>query len=274
MRYFKLWCFLLITGFVAQSSAQETTITSWKGFERHVLKFENREARVVIPKKPLEGTPWVWRARFPEYHAGIDSALVAEGFHVVYINTDHMFGSPEAVQLRNRFYDFIVSKYKFQKKVALHGHSRGGLFTYNWAKKNPKKVACIYVDAPVCDFKSWPAGLGKSDGSKKDWEQLKKAYGFNSNEEAKAYPDNPIDNLELLVKAKVPILHTIGLNDDVVPPTENSILLVNNYIRLGGMATVYPCVEGIQKSKGHHYAIDNPQIVIDFIKKYSISNSN
>jgi hypothetical protein len=34
--------------------------------------------------------------------------------------------------------------------------SRGGLIIYNCAVANPEKVAAIYGDAPVMDFKSWP----------------------------------------------------------------------------------------------------------------------
>lgn len=259
----------LVSAFACAQKTKEELL--WKGFKRINYEFENRDVRIIVPIKAAHGNPWVWRARFPEYHAEIDSALVADGFHVAYINTDNMFGSPEAVEVRNRFYDFIVNTHQLRKKVALHGHSRGGLFTYNWAKTNAEKVACIYVDAPVCDFKSWPAGFGEGDGSARDWKVLKEAYGFKSDEEAKKYSNNPINNLEALVNSKVPILHTISLNDKVVPPKENSIFLANNYISLGGMATVYPCVEGIQKSKGHHYSIDNSKVVLEFIKQHSVS---
>lgn len=246
--------------------------TLWKGFKRLNFEFENREVRLVVPDKALPNNPWVWRARFPEYHAEIDSALVSDGFHVAYINTDNLFGNNQAVSIRNRFYDYNVEHYQLHKKVALHGHSRGGFFTYNWAKTNPEKVACIYVDAPVCDFKSWPAGFGGSKGSVKDWTRLKKEYGFNSDEEAKLFLDNPIDNLEQLAAHKVPVMHTISLEDEVVPPQENTLVLVNRYIKLGGSATVIPCTEGEQKSQGHHYSIDNQKLVVDFIKYYSIND--
>ena len=33
--------------------------------------------------------------------------------------------------------------------------------------ENTDKVFCIYVDAPVCDFKSWPGGKGKGKGKAK-----------------------------------------------------------------------------------------------------------
>jgi len=239
----------------------------WKGFQRIEFQFEGREAHLTLPEKPLPGNPWVWRARFPDYHAEIDSLLLLKGFHVAYVNTDNQFGSPAAVQVWNGFYDYLVKKYQLKSKVALHGHSRGGLFIYNWAKQNAEKIACIYADAVVCDFKSWPAGFGNSEGSKKDWNKLKAEYKFKTNDEAKVYKNNPIDNLEHLVAAGVPILHTISLNDKVVPPEENTLVLVNNYIRLGGTATVSPCSSGVQKSKGHHYQIDDPDMVVDFILK-------
>ena len=59
----------------------------------------------------------------------------------------------KAVQRWNSFYKRMV-KAGFNKKVALEGMSRGGLIVYNWAAQNPEKVACIYADAPVMDFKS------------------------------------------------------------------------------------------------------------------------
>jgi sialidase-1 len=199
----------------------------------------------------------------------MDSILLSEGFHVVYVNTDNMFGSPDAVEVWNRFYSFLTTKMQLNKKVALEGVSRGGLFVYNWAKQNPDKVNCIYAEAPVCDFKSWPGGFGKGKGSEADWERLKKEYGFTSDEEAKNYADNPVDNLNELALAKVPILHMIGLNDEVVPPEENTLTLVHRYIKLGGPATVIPCTEGKQDLFGHHFPIETPRLGADFIKYYT-----
>jgi len=246
--------------------------TLWKGFDHYDFQFEQRDTRLIVPNHPLPGNPWIWRARFPDWHTEADSILVTEGFHIVYINTDNKFGSPDAVAIWDRLYKHVVEVYKLQKEVALVGVSRGGLFVYNWAKKNPEKVACIYAEAPVCDFKSWPAGFGTGKPSPKDWENLKKEYGFNSDEEARAYSNNPIDNLEALAREKIPVLHMIGLDDKIVPPNENTFPLINEYIRLGGIATVVPCTEGIQKLDGHHFPIETPRIVADFIKYHSLQN--
>lgn len=274
MKNKRCFYFLFLTSFIfslsfGQTKTNEIQQTTWKGYKRFNFNIEDKEAHLTRPENPLPGNPWLWRARFPNYHAEIDSMLLAKGFHVAYINTDNQFGSPKAVAAWNKFYTHLTSTYKLQAKVALYGHSRGGLFIYNWAKKNAEKIACIYGDAVVCDFKSWPAGLGDSKGAKKEWNVLKIEYGFKNDEEAKAYQDNPIDNLDKLAQANVPILHTISLMDKVVPPEENSLKLAHRYIRLGGTATVSPCSSGIQKSRGHHYDIDDPEMVVDFIIRNS-----
>jgi sialidase-1 len=97
---------------------------------------------------------------------------------------------------------------------------------------------------------------------------LKTAYGFSSDEEALAYKDYPIDNLEALALAKVPLLHMIGLNDEVVPPDENTYILIDRYIKLGGPATVIPCTEGKQELFGNHFPIEIQRQGTDYTRLY------
>lgn len=243
--------------------------STWKGFDRYDFTFDGKSARIIKPAKALKGKPWVWRARFFGWHFEMDSILVSEGYHLVYINTNDQFGSPKAIKTWDRFYKYLEKAHHFNRQVALEGVSRGGLFIYNWAKKYPERVCCIYAEAPVCDFKSWPAGFGASEGSSKSWDLLKTEYGFKSDEEAKGFMDNPINNLESLAKEKVPVLHMISLTDSIVPPEENSLILVNNYLRMGGVITVIPCSKGKQTLHGHHFPIEEPRIGADFIKYYT-----
>lgn len=241
-----------------------TTTELWKGFEKEVFTFEGREAWIVKPPKPLEGNPWVWKAYFPDWHTTVDSILLSRGFHLAYINTNDMFGSPEAMKIWDRYYEFLVKQKGFAPKAALEGISRGGLYVYGWAKRNPLNVSCIYAEAPVCDFKSWPGGKLSSAGADSEWKLLLKKYGF-SEEQALKYDDNPKENLQGLAACKVPILHSIGLNDKIVPPEENSYLLMNNYVRQGGIATIYPMTHGKQELEGHHFPIETPEKIADFI---------
>jgi sialidase-1 len=171
------------------------------------------------------------------------------------------------------FYDYLTAQKHFASKVALEGVSRGGLYVYGWAKRNPVKVSCIYVEAPVCDFTSWPGGKGKGIGSSTEWKKLLNVYGFTE-EQALKFDDQPKDNLQALASFKVPILHAIGLKDSIVPPEENSFVLVNNYMRYGGPATVIPMTRGKQELQGHHFEIEHPQTIADFIDRNSVPVSH
>ncbi|QZE12990.1 SGNH/GDSL hydrolase family protein [Halosquirtibacter laminarini] len=259
----------------------KNTDQKWKGYNRTNLSLEiefkekgktyqeTYQARIVTPKKVLKGNPWVWRARFPDWHTEMDRILLDQGYQIAFVNTNNMLGSPKAVQVWNAFYKEIRKKFNLSEKVALEAVSRGGLFAYNWAKINPQKVSCIYAEAPVCDFKSWPKGDGIGRGDKGTWERLKKEYRFKNDKKAKAYTNIPLNGLEALADNKVPILHMIGLKDMIVPPTENTIPLVNKYIKLGGPATVIPCTKGKQNLEGHHFEIETPQIGADFIQNHT-----
>jgi len=240
--------------------------STWHGFTRYDFQIDRRNAHIIVPSKAAPGKPWIWRARFPEWHYQMDSILIRKGFHVVYVNTDGMFGSPKAMEVWNNFYNYLTSQYGFNKKVALEGVSRGGLFVFNFAKRWPERVSSIYAEAPVCDFKSWPGGKGSGDGDPASWKQLMEVYGFATEKEALDYADNPIDNLEKLAAAKVPLFFSIGLHDSIVPPDENTYILANKYIRLGGPATIYPNTLGKQTLKGHHFPIDDLNAVANFIR--------
>ena len=145
----------------------------------------------------------------------------------------------------------------------LEGMSRGGLFAFNWAAHRPQNVAGVYVDAPVCDFKSWPGGKGKGPGSAGDWQRLLKVHGFKNEDEALAWKLNPVDNLEPLAKAKVPIFAVIGAADEVVPVEENIDLLEKRLKELGGS------IEVIRKPGGKHHphSLPDPAPIVDFAVK-------
>lgn len=240
--------------------------TTWHGFTKYDFQIDRRNARIVVPDKAAPGNPWVWRARFPDWHYQMDSILIRKGFHVVYIDTDELLGSPGCVDIWNNFYNYLTTQYGLNPKVALEGVSRGGLYIFNFAKKYPERIACIYAEAPVCDFKSWPGGKGAGKGDADSWKLLQKAYNFKTEQEAIDYKDNPIDNLDKLAATKVPLLFQIGLHDSIVPPEENTYKLANTYIRLGGPAMIYPNTLGKQSLQGHHFPIDDVKGSADFIR--------
>jgi fermentation-respiration switch protein FrsA (DUF1100 family) len=146
------------------------------------------------------------------------------------------------------------------KKVALEGMSRGGLIIYNWAKKNPAKTLCIYADAPVLHFESWPGGKGKGKGSKGTWEKCLQVYGLTENG-AKTFRGLPLYGLEGLAKERTPLLHVVGQADTVVPVEENTDLLEESYQALGGSIKVIR-----KQGVGHHpHSLKDPEPIVSFI---------
>jgi len=249
------------------SSAKKT---SWHGYDQSRFTVEGRACYLVVPKQPAHGRPWVWRARFPDYHPEIDIALLGKGFHIAYLDVAAMFGSPAAVAYGNHFYKQLTDQYHLSKKPVLEGVSRGGLFIYNWAAANPDKVACIYADKPVMDFKSWPGGKGNGLGSPRDWQKCLKAYGLTE-QQALAYHHNPIDHVPALVKARIPILHIVSRSDHVVPPGENTDLArMRVPEKLRRLFRVMSVRKGTVKSHGHHFKHPNPSRVVSFIVQQTV----
>jgi sialidase-1 len=246
---------------------------TWKGFERVSFKIGKHDAYYVKPQKALEGKPWIWRASFPDWHTDMDSILLTKGYHVAFVHVDDEYGSPYAMQIWDKTYNYLTDSCDFAPKVALEGVSRGGLYVYGWAKRNPDKVACIYNEAPVCDIKSWPGGKGKSSGNKDNWAQYLQIFKMTE-AGALAFKDNPIDDLEGLASFKVPILHVISNSDKIVPNDENTYPLVQRYTALGGPATIYPVTDGPQNLEGHHFPINKADEWADFILKTRILLKN
>ena len=244
--------------------ADSVKYSDWLGFKRAEFTVNGRKAIIISPKKAASGKPWIWRTEFFGHEPQGDSMLAAKGFHVVYLNVEDMYGAPKALDHMDRFYEWVRKHKKLEKKVVLEGFSRGGLFAMNWAARNPEKTSCIYLDAPVCDFKRWPGD--KKEEFAEDWNKLKKAYGFQSDEEAYAYQYNPLDNLSPIAKFKIPILSVCGTADHLVELAKNSGLMKTRYEALGGKMDII-AKEGV----GHHpHSLKDPTPIVEFILKNRI----
>ena len=235
--------------------------SDWYGCERYDFVFNGRNAIIVTPKNPLKGNPWIWRPEFFGAFDQADRALLEKGFVLANIDMDNNFDSPTAMEVMDKFYDYLTFNYELSAKTTLFGFSRGGLYSLNWSARHPDNVACIYLDAPVCDFKSWPAGFGKGIGSSDDWSRLKQFYGFKNDQEALVYKFNPIDNLKPLVKDKIPILSVCGGTHKTVPYPENTAILKENYDSLGGSIRVI-----VKPDCDHHpHSLTDPAPIVDFV---------
>lgn len=241
-------------------SAGETIKSTWQKFELHDFAVDGRKCLVVLPKEAGAERRWIWRTEFFGHEPQGDLALLEKGWHVVYMDVQNMYGAPKALDHMDKFYEHLMREYKLSARTVLEGFSRGGLFAFNWAARHPERVAAIYGDAPVCDFKSWPGGKGKGKGSAGDWKRLLDVYGFTE-EQALGYKLNPIDNLEPLAKGKVALLLVCGDADKVVPYEENSKLIEERYKALGGEVKVI-----LKPGVDHHpHSLKDPGAIVEFL---------
>ncbi len=238
----------------------------WQGFERQHFKIQGRSAWIVVPLKAAEGRPWIWRARFPGFHAEMDQQLVGHGFHVGYVDVAGLFGASDAMKKGDAFYHHVTQRYQLSRQPVLEGVSRGGLFVYHWAMRHPDWVSAIYCDTPVCDPRSWPGGEGKGMGSARDWDRFMKVNDL-SPETLHAYRAPIFKNYELLVRFQIPIMHIISENDRIVPPGENTLKLKQYLHKSGHFMQLIRVKEGTPESHGHHFTHPEPDRVVRFIRR-------
>jgi lysophospholipase L1-like esterase len=233
---------------------------SYHGFRQYDFKHNDIACRVAVPKVSAKGVPWVWRGYYWGHQPQFDIAMLERGWHVVYCSVANMFGSPEAVERWNGFYDHL-QPLGFGAKPVLEGMSRGGMIIHNFAIAHPDKVGGVIGDNAVMDLRSWPGDFNKPDqGHAPLWNDVLKVYGFADDAEARAYTKYPIDQLDVLKNAKVPLMYLVGDNDPVVPADANGLLAEK---RLGDYATVIR-----KKGYGHHpHSLPDPGPIVDFALK-------
>lgn len=229
------------------------------GYTCTSFDFEGNAAKIVQPKKAAKGNPWIWRARFWGHEPQLDIAMLERGYHIVYCEVSERFGNAEAVEIWNRFYQFLQHS-GLQSKAIMEGMSRGGVYIYNWTLRYPDRVSAVYADAPVLDFKSWPGGKGKGKGSPENWEIFKQMYQLTERQ-ALDFKQSPLDKATEIGALKIPAIHVVGDKDDIVPPEENSLPFAKAVIAAGGN------LEIIHKpTVGHHpHSLPDPTPIVEFL---------
>lgn len=231
---------LLLVGLVSSASTARAVddpapVTKTLPLPGEVFAVEGHAAFVILPAPEARAPrqPWVWYAPTLPGLPGPEEVwmfrkFLAAGVAVAGIDVGESFGSPEGRRLYQAFYHELTGKRQFGSRPCLLARSRGGLMLYNWAVEHPRQVAGIAGIYPVCDLRSYP-GLDRAAG----------AYGLTPEGLAEVLTQhNPVDRVEPLAKAGVPVFHLHGDQDTVVPLEANSAALAANYRRSGGPMTL------------------------------------
>ena len=196
----------------------------------------------LIPAKAdpyAKAKPWVWYAPTLPNLPGPEERWMFEKFRaagvaVAGIDAGESYGSPAGNKVFDTLYAAMTAR-GYSAKPVLLGRSRGGLMTLSWAAANPDKVGGFAGIYPVCDLASYP-GVERAAG----------AFDMKADElKTRLKEFNPVDRLEGLAKARVPLFAIHGDADKVVPLEANSGRVKERYAALGApMTLVVPPQQG------------------------------
>ena len=230
-----------------------------------VFLVQTRTAFVILPpaKPANRPIPWVWYApTLPGLPGGAEKWMFERftraGIAIAGIDVGESYGSPDGRALYSAFYGELTRNRGFAPRAVMLGRSRGGLMTLSWAVENADKVAGFAGIYPVCNLASYPGAAKASAAYRMTPEELS----------ARLAEHNPIDRLDALAKAGVPLFAIQGDSDQAVPLAANSGEMRKRYDALGGkMQLIVPPGQGHNMWAGFFQC----QELVDFVLARAIS---
>lgn len=238
------------------------TGSTWNGFKRIDFLFEGREASLVFPNRENEDKNWLLKTEYFYAFPNFEIEMLDRGWHLAYIKNITRWCLDEDLDLKRRFADFLSAEYGLYQKCVPVGMSCGGLIAVKFAAKYPEYVSALYLDAPVMNFLSCPAGLGKAGDDMMP--EFTRATGMDLSQLI-CYREHPIDKMHLLLEHDIPIVLIYGDSDDVVPYEENGAILEKYYREKGGVIVAIG-----KENCGHHpHGLTDNTPIIEFVEKFS-----
>lgn len=232
----------------------------WNGFKRIDFKFEEKEAILIFPEKPNNEKNWLFKTEYFGAFPDFEIEMVRKGWHLAYIKNTTRWCLDEDIERKKRFIEFLSSEYGLCEKCVPVGMSCGGLIACKFTAKYPKYIQALYLDAPVMNFLSCPAGIGKAHDDM--MQEFMDATGLNIVDLIN-YRENPVDKMDILLRNNIPVIMVCGDSDDVVPYDENGEILEKYYKNNNGNIVVIK-----KENCGHHpHGLSDNKPIIDFIEK-------
>ena len=241
-------------------------INEWNGFRAEQFMFDGHLATVVFPEEDKKCGGLVlkteYQHHFPE---AAEIPLLKLGYHVCFIENENRFGQPSDLDRKARFVRYLQEKYGLRKKCVPVGFSCGGMIGLYFAERYPELVSCLYIDAPVVNFMSWPCHFGQ-ENPKPGLSEILPALGLKNLAELMAYRKMPLDKIPSLIEKKIPLVMASGDSDTTVPYDENGLFVERAYKEADLPIEVY-----IKPGGNHHpHGIPDPTPIVDFILRYDI----
>lgn len=233
----------------------------WNGFKKTEFEFEGKQAIIVFPADSNKKNICMLKTEYFGAFPSFETEMLGRGYHLAYLQNETRWCLDEDLHRKHRFAEFLSHKYGLSQRLIPVGMSCGGMIAVKFAALYPQNVSAMFIDAPVINLLSCPAGLGDSDGSMFD--EFKKASGMTL-KQLIAYRNHPLDNIDKLIKNKIPVFMVCGDADTVVPYDENGIYLAEKYQKSGA-----PFKLIIVKGRGHHpHGLNDNTQIIEFIEQF------
>ncbi|MBL8828612.1 MAG: prolyl oligopeptidase family serine peptidase [Planctomycetaceae bacterium] len=183
---------------------------------------------------PAAGKPWVWYFPTIKGMSIVLRRVYFEGFlnagiSIAGYDLGEVRGAPGSTEQFHKFYTEMVRR-GYSSRPILLGQSRGGLMALAWAMRHPEQTRAFVGIYPVCNLQTW--GLKNMPVALADYQMTEAEL------RSRVAEFNPLDNLQALLKHKVPMFVVQGDSDKAVPHLENAMLLKERYEAGGGPITV------------------------------------
>ena len=238
------------------------TETTWNGFKRLDFEFDGMSAILVFPDIAIENKNWLLKTEYFNAFPEFEIKMLERGWHLAYIKNKTRWCLDEDIERKKHFVDYITKEYGLYPKCLPVGMSCGGMIAFKLAARFPHLVSALYLDAPVMNLLSCPAGIG--DAGNELFPEFINATGMSLSELI-SYRDNPIDNMASILKNNIPVMMVYGDKDTVVPDHENGALYEDFCKKNGGIISVIKKI-----NCGHHpHGLNDNTPIIYFAEKYA-----
>ncbi len=224
------------------------------------FEFEGKHAIVVLADEDVRTDKWLLKTEYFGAFPAFELEMLAEGYNVAHVDNTTRWCLSEDTERQAAFCRYLHDRFGFCERCVPVGMSCGGMQAIYLAAAHPEVVAAMFLDAPVINFLSCPAGLGI--GNPLSMEEFTHATGMTRSD-LLSYRNHPLDRFDDLPR-DLPILLACGDADDIVPYEENGALLAEYAARNGLSLELY-----MKPGVGHHpHCLPDNTPIRAFVKRY------